>query len=108
MKKIKKIFLGIGALWSTIIAKVYANSIGNIYKVVDEILTEPVYGIPQPEPKQNESNIIMLAIIAIIVGLNVILRKKFKEKKNLLNIVLIISSVVVTVLIIFLIASLLG
>ena len=105
MKKIKKIFIGIGALWSTMIAKVYAT--------VNEKMMAPLYVIPEPDlygPPRIEENTMeplkIIGIIAIIVGVNVILRKKYKEKKNVLNIVLIISSVIITVLAIIFIGSL--
>ena len=101
MKKIKKIFLGISAWWSTMITKVYATIITDI-----QILYGPPQDLYGPMPlispleKVKTMKLPILAIIAIIVGLNVILRKKFKEKKNVLIIVLIISIVVVTVFII--------
>ena len=101
MKKIKKIFLGISALWSTMIAKVYATleAVNIVYAA------QGLYGPPPMAPIE-KAKMPLITIIAIIIGLNVILRKKFKKKKNVLNIVLIMSSVVVTVLIIFLIALL--
>jgi len=110
MKKIKKLFLGIGALWSTMIARVYANSMEMLTETTNEFITPGLYGPPSISPLEEVKLIKLpiLAIIATIVGLNVILRKKFSEKKEVLNIVLIISSVVVTALAIIFIASLFG
>jgi len=111
MKKIKKVFLGIGALWSAMIAKSYAT----FELIISDNIAQGLYGPPQADlygpPRIEEETIDplkIIGIIAIIIGLNIILRKKFKEKKNILNIVLIISSVIVTVLAIIFIASMIN
>jgi len=102
MKKIKKIFLGISALWSTMIAKVYAVAEIDMRAIREQT----AYGIPDLEPTQNIKPLHLIGIIAVVLGLNFILQKVFKDKKKLLNVVLIISSVIVTVSIIILVVLL--
>lgn len=101
MKKIKKVFLGVSALWITMIAKVYAVAEIDMRAIREQT----AYGIPDLEPAQNIKPLHFIGIIAVVLGLNFIFQKVFKDKKKLLNVVLIISIVVVTVLAIIFIAS---
>ena len=103
MKKLKKVFISIGAFFTGLISKVYAAnalSVEDKYGILDPGMIEtkygifdsrtvaPKYGVFEPEPTWGERILSIgkfaLPVILFIIGLCVILSKKTSQKVKII------------------------